>query len=479
MATSDWNRPDTLLIGMGPATAEEGWFVKNPMNRGGYTGHQFKKSRWWKRGWTLQEFLASKVVRFFSNDWTPLGTKQQLAEWIPQFTTIHQKVIEDRDAIQKYSVAQRMSWVSERQTTLVEDMAYCLMGLFNINMPMMYGEGEEAFLRLQKEIIAKSDDQSIFAWNLPKPNPASWTGILAESPSYFQHCGSIVQECDFERISYSVTNVGLSIKGSTILSADSKTFYLNLACSLELRVQTGKKPDTSKQQPRVRLPVWIALRLQRGGHYERGHVPKSTFHFESSYPVFQTTLDWQFMIALSVRGDETPTPFDMVRQIESSSCSGIIVRNGFGVMDVPSGAYPKAWNPLAHFFTSLRPRGISTLSHELVCGGSFTVVISVFWDELGQPQQRMVTRFHDPSQHIANSLSNAFPINENTTEIEAFHGSMKAMFQNAIADGQQDAPLVIVRREHKQDLHDHAQVVADIVFGEKPQRGAVRSSPLV
>jgi hypothetical protein len=56
-----------------------------------------------------------------------------------------------------------MSWASKRETTRVEDTAYCLMGLFGVNMLPLYGEGRKAFMRLQLEILRMSDDESIFA----------------------------------------------------------------------------------------------------------------------------------------------------------------------------------------------------------------------------------------------------------------------------------------------------------------------------
>jgi hypothetical protein len=87
------------------------------------------------------------------------------------------------------SVAQRMSWASKRETTRVEDLAYCLMGLFGIYMPMIYGEGQRAFIRLQEEIMRVSNDHSLFAWRSTEDHG----GILANSPAAFAHSGNIIQ----------------------------------------------------------------------------------------------------------------------------------------------------------------------------------------------------------------------------------------------------------------------------------------------
>ena len=81
-----------------------------------------------------------------------------------------------------------MSWASRRVTTRTEDTAYCLLGIFDVNMPLLYGEREKAFFRLQEEIIKQSDDHSLFAWaNYDYKHP----GLLADSPTAFTQCGLV------------------------------------------------------------------------------------------------------------------------------------------------------------------------------------------------------------------------------------------------------------------------------------------------
>ena len=100
-------------------------------------------------------------------------------------TGIDREVLDGQDPL-LCSVAHRMSWAAQRQTTRVEDQAYCLMGLFGVNMPLIYGEKHKAFLRLQVEIMKVSEDRSIFAWKAPAiTNPGVCCGPLAESPEYF------------------------------------------------------------------------------------------------------------------------------------------------------------------------------------------------------------------------------------------------------------------------------------------------------
>lgn len=145
------------------------------------------KSNWFYRGWTLQELIAPSVVVFFDQKWQEIGTKSSLRSIISGITGIPNAILEEAD-LESVSVAQRMSWASKRETTRVEDRAYCLMGIFGVNMPIIYGEGENAFLRLQEEIIKISDDHSLFAWK----SLDGRCGLLATSPAAFLESGKIV-----------------------------------------------------------------------------------------------------------------------------------------------------------------------------------------------------------------------------------------------------------------------------------------------
>ncbi|KAI6135423.1 heterokaryon incompatibility protein-domain-containing protein [Pisolithus croceorrhizus] len=143
---------------------------------------------WFMRGWTLQELIAPKEVKFFNKDWEYIDSKCQLASTLKRITGIPHEVLTSGLAEDRLSVAQIMSWAARRVTTRVEDRAYSLMGLFRVNMPMVYGEGKKAFQRLQLEVIRVSSDQSIFAWSLQIPRAGS---VLAEDPSDFWDCGEV------------------------------------------------------------------------------------------------------------------------------------------------------------------------------------------------------------------------------------------------------------------------------------------------
>ena len=112
----------------------------------------FRQSRWFTRGWTLQELLAPPSLEFFSKEGKLLGNRTTLELNISDITGIAVKALQGTPMSQ-FSIDERMSWAAKRQTTIEEDQAYCLLGIFNIHLPLIYGEGvENAFIRLQDEI---------------------------------------------------------------------------------------------------------------------------------------------------------------------------------------------------------------------------------------------------------------------------------------------------------------------------------------
>ncbi|THU97093.1 HET-domain-containing protein, partial [Dendrothele bispora CBS 962.96] len=125
---------------------------------------RFRRSKWFQRGWTLQELLTPPNVVFMDKDWKEIGTRYSLRDAISVITTIPVEVFEGRE-IETFSVAQRMSWAAFRKTLKPEDQAYPLMGIFGVHMTPIYSEGGiKAFIRRQQEIIKVSDNRSIFAW---------------------------------------------------------------------------------------------------------------------------------------------------------------------------------------------------------------------------------------------------------------------------------------------------------------------------
>ncbi|KAI1413823.1 HET-domain-containing protein [Hypoxylon sp. FL1857] len=187
-------------------------------------------SRWLTRGWTLQELIAPEDVRFYNRYWGFLGDRFRLAPGIAGLTGIgmdvltrghvinsdpweshthigngegfqdynnsryhcescHYTLVTIDAILKRFCVAEKMNWVAKRETTRVEDIAYCLLGIFGVNMPSIYGEGLEAFRRLQEEILKRSGDQSILAWRADRNDTELTTSrstFLAIHPRQFQ-----------------------------------------------------------------------------------------------------------------------------------------------------------------------------------------------------------------------------------------------------------------------------------------------------
>lgn len=175
----------------------------------------FKNSRWFTRGWTLRELIASSNRLFFANDWFPIyfaangDSIMNINNLISQITGIRFDVLRNRDTLSGLCIVDRISWQSRRQTTREEDIAYSLMGIFSLNMPILCGEGaSRAFRRLQEEIIKSSVDYTIFAW----PCPLDTSGLLARSPNNFANIPLLgIWKTDI-LVPFQMTNVGLRLR---------------------------------------------------------------------------------------------------------------------------------------------------------------------------------------------------------------------------------------------------------------------------
>ncbi|KAI0366494.1 HET-domain-containing protein, partial [Pilatotrama ljubarskyi] len=170
----------------------------------------FRRSRWFTRGWTLQELIAPKAVIFLSNTWVPIASKRSMSLLLEEITGVDAAVLMGTISVHEVSVARRMSWASARQTSRVEDEAYCLMGIFGVHFPTIYGEGKEAFIRLQEEIMRRTPDTTLLAWG-PRGDPVETilgyrsvfpthqgtsyienSCLLAPSPAAFAECSDLI-----------------------------------------------------------------------------------------------------------------------------------------------------------------------------------------------------------------------------------------------------------------------------------------------
>ncbi|PMD43062.1 hypothetical protein L207DRAFT_631224 [Hyaloscypha variabilis F] len=167
-------------------------------------------TRGFKYGWADSCCIdKSSSNALYISRMSPITTSAHFNSFIASVKRIDERVIDDRNLLSTFSVAQRMSWASERETTRSEDLAYSLMGLFNVNMPILYGEGlRKAFRRLQNEIMQASFDQTIFAWCANRPS----SGLLALSPASFSNLPQLALWHPKSLSPFFMTNVGLSIR---------------------------------------------------------------------------------------------------------------------------------------------------------------------------------------------------------------------------------------------------------------------------
>lgn len=147
-------------------------------------GERLAGCRWIKNIWAIPQIIFPREVYFFSSDWSPIGTKESLLGYLSSIIGIDEPVLENSDCLEDYSIARRMSWASEMTASRTEDFAYALVGLFNVSMPVTYGEGRKAFLKLQEEISKDTDDFSFVAWD--SFDLQEYHGLFAFSPACFR-----------------------------------------------------------------------------------------------------------------------------------------------------------------------------------------------------------------------------------------------------------------------------------------------------
>ena len=193
-----------------------------------------QQSVWFTRGWTLQELLAPKMKVFCNANWQvlchvcddaschiPSKSSHDRLRYgfkvpgiISKITGIDESCIIDNNVQFHKRVAKRMSWASWRTTTRPEDAAYCLQRIFSVNMTLLYGEGNNAFRRLQEEIIRTSTDESVFAWlKDDQPVLSGGGGLVASEISLFEGSdkAEAVREVPRSSDPCSMTNIGVQM----------------------------------------------------------------------------------------------------------------------------------------------------------------------------------------------------------------------------------------------------------------------------
>ncbi|KXH32345.1 HET domain-containing protein [Colletotrichum simmondsii] len=188
---------------------------------GVYEISDLSRCKWFSRGWTLQELIAPIVVEFYDAGWTLRFSKDGWPVCLSAITNIDVEILTFEKELSAVPVAVKMSWAAHRRTTRVEDRAYSLLGLFDIHIPMIYGEGAKALQRLQEEIAKSTDDLSLFAW-VAVDEEQRYRGIFAKELAEFTFCGNYMRYSQFTlgRIEFSITNKG--VRFTDILRMDTE-----------------------------------------------------------------------------------------------------------------------------------------------------------------------------------------------------------------------------------------------------------------
>ncbi|ETS75784.1 hypothetical protein PFICI_12728 [Pestalotiopsis fici W106-1] len=263
-----------------------------------------ENSRWFTRSWTLQELLAPKSLTLYARDWTPIAGKQALSPILSVVTGIDEDCIKGKTPISQYSISHRLSWAAGREATREEDVAYSLLGLCDINMPLLYGEGTKAFRRLQQEIIQTSADESIFAWEPPitvlKQNNTEIMPLLAPSPSVFRSTTLSSKAARPSGMPYFPTNAGLSINLPILRTYKKDLFFAGLNCGPSDNQQTWlpltlQGPDGHNQYARIRSSRGgIILPRQQHSIQEREALLIHDFNWKFHDPRFPIRPDIDF-----------------------------------------------------------------------------------------------------------------------------------------------------------------------------------------
>ncbi|RMY72718.1 hypothetical protein D0862_14403 [Hortaea werneckii] len=187
---------------------------------------EFSRAKWWSRGWTLQELLAPRNVIFMNQHWQQIARLPAMVVTASTISGVDVEVLLKTASLQSRCIAERLSWASKRSTTREEDTAYALLGIFDANMPLLYGEGSRAFKRLQEQISLRSNDLSIYAWLTPSPVYDHL--LFAASPSYFVHCITVRKRSSGTTTGMSASCMGVKLTSS--VSTSRGLYWIDLGC---------------------------------------------------------------------------------------------------------------------------------------------------------------------------------------------------------------------------------------------------------
>ncbi|KAI0835246.1 HET-domain-containing protein [Hypoxylon sp. FL0890] len=415
----------------------------------------FAKSRWFTRGWTLQELLAPSKVIFLDSSWTVLGDRSELAGMISEVTRIHISALKDRSTIHHYSIAQRMSWAANRATSRTEDVAYCLLGLFDINMPLL----------LQQEIMKVSNDQSILA-------------ALAQSPAEFRFCGSIVDNSEIQQNTYSITNLGIHMKTSLIKTLTGRTVFIKLNCAKGLF--RGARHSKLPEEMQVRVcDIFV-----------RTHHPSSKIFFGESYSMLGYTTITELFLSLDA---SQPLPQEshsshaaLLRRRSFTSPIGVHVTISAGKAMSHDRRVLRQVYPLGDIsILQLKCRSASRVSHQLISSGNLSIIFSVFWNEGGSPQEWLHTTIFDPMLKISSRIMSQVDWNclfvtnhiqpdqccNSSSTMRSLHERLRQEYGESLSPYiiEEKDPIITIEHQPLQDSFGRLELIVDIIFREPPR----------
>ncbi|KAF9555236.1 hypothetical protein CPC08DRAFT_695810 [Agrocybe pediades] len=266
-----------------------------------------RQDPWFSRGWTLQELLAPKHVKFYGKAWEPLTGNYQsndkvfpppgkgpaeertLIELVSEITSISiNELVNFKPGLD--NVRGRLAWASRRETTRVEDEAYCLLGIFNITISIAYGEGENAFQRLQEAIIQKTNDRSLFIWEYDFLRGPEFyqSSILASRPKDFWNTTDEMtielytipnHPEDLPPAHYTMTNHGLQIALSFCDDDYMRMWMKEMDIEYNSQVKYKLATLAFARKGEVLYPVLLLLTE----HQERGYIYYKKHNNERTY----------------------------------------------------------------------------------------------------------------------------------------------------------------------------------------------------
>ncbi|KAF4838825.1 Vegetative incompatibility protein HET-E-1 [Colletotrichum tropicale] len=208
------------------------------------------RCQFWTRAWTLQELILPSKIQFYDAHWHLRGERssESLYSIISGITGIDEDILNHQRTLQQASVARKMSWAACRKSSTPEDIAYSLLGLFDVYMPVIFGEGKDrAFRRLQEEIVKHNNDSSLFAWT--SDDDKYCRGLFASSPDefllYAQH-DSCHFPFDFKGF-VTLTSKGVLVSGQFASVQDD--LWLDLGVQAHNKAQLNRQGVLLRQGP--------------------------------------------------------------------------------------------------------------------------------------------------------------------------------------------------------------------------------------